>query len=207
MILFPENLKCELCEVPASVALRDLSTGKDHAYCISHQPETSQRLVTRRYRSRLGDLAAEAIAADEDSPEHRSFYVDMCELQLLGGHGACLYYLSRLTNSNQFELWSDEFLANAREFVLAETNGAAADMPFELGTVCEMEPLFRLAFEKRRPSTAGKQTKQDHAVVLLLNHPDWSDQQIATEAPTTLKQLQRNTRYTALRAYMNRDAR
>lgn len=128
----------------------------------------------------------------------------MCDLYLLGGEGACRYYLSRLTHSDQFALWYDEFLANVKEFVLAETNGAAATIPFEPWTIGEMEPLFRQAFEKVKPSIAVKQTKLDRAVVLLLNHPEWSDRQIAEAVPTTLKQLQRNSRYTALRVYMKR---
>lgn len=132
--------------------------------------------------------------------------MEMCEIYLLGGEGACRYYLSRLTNSDQFALWFDEFLANVREFVLAETKGAAATIPFEPWTVGCMVPLFRQAFEEAESPSAGKQTKQDRAVVLLLHHPEWSDQQIAEAVPTTMKQLQRNTKYTTLRVYMKQGA-
>jgi len=131
----------------------------------------------------------------------------MCEQFLLGGEGACKYYLSRLTNSDQFSLWSDEFIANVKEFVLAETKEGAVTIPFEPWTIDCMEPLFRQAFEKTMSSIARKQTKQDRAVVMLLNHPEWSDEQIAEAVPTTLKQLQRNVNFTALRAYINRAAK
>lgn len=208
MQLLPQDLQCEICEAQATVQLHDTSTGADHAYCTLHAPDPrpgkNRHLVVRRHRMEPGSSIAKALAADQDSPEHRFFRIEMCEQFLLGGEGACKYYLSRLTNSDQFSLWSDEFIVNAREFVLAETKEGAVTIPFEPWTIDCMEPLFRQAFEETMPSIARKQTKQDRAVVMLLNHPEWSDRQIADAVSTTLKQLQRNVKFTALRTYINR---
>lgn len=41
--------------------------------------------------------------------------------------------------------------------------------------------------------------KQVIAIELLLNHPDWSDERIAANVPTTMKQLRRMTDFNALR--------
>jgi hypothetical protein len=49
----------------------------------------------------------------EDTAEHQFLREEMCDQQLLGGDGACRYYLSILTNIDHFALWSDEFVANA----------------------------------------------------------------------------------------------
>ena len=96
-------------------------------------------------------------------------------------------------------LWNDEFLDNVREYVVAQTNGAAADFVFDLHSVNFMAPFLKHKYYNDR-SNAPKQTKQNRAVVLLLHHPAWSDSQVAEHVPTTTKQLQRNTNYTALRS-------
>jgi len=144
------------------------------------------------------------LAADEESPEHQSFRAEMCDLQIIGGEGACRYYLSKLTDSDQFALWTDEFLDNMQEYVVQKTNGAAACFPFDLNTISFMAPLLKLACCNARSGDAHKQTRQERAVVLLLHHPSWSDQQIAEQVPTTVKQLQRNSNYTALKSSMKR---
>ena len=128
----------------------------------------------------------------------------MCDLQLLGGEGACRYYLSMITNSDQFALWHDEFLENVQEFIIKQTNGAASRFSFDLNSVGLMAPFLKREFDNGQSNGNSKTTKQDRAVELLLRHPFWSDEQIAESVPTTVKQLQRFTNYNALKASRSR---
>ncbi len=211
MKLVPDNPACEICGRPATVELHDTSTDDDHLFCPAHKPDLwpgrNRHLELRRYRSEPGSIVSQFMAAPEESAEHQSFRTEMCDLQLLGGEGACRYYLSRLTGSDQFALWQTEFLDNAREYVVAKTNGAAACFPFDAGTIGSMAPFFKDAFERSESSVEPKQSKRDLAVVLLLHHPSWSDERIAKEAPTTIKQLQRNSNYRCLSASLIRNSR
>jgi len=126
----------------------------------------------------------------------------MCELHLLGSEGAARYYLSKLTDSDQFALWSDEFLDNVREYVLQATDGAAACFRFDGNTISFMTPILKQAYLNSSSEDEDVLTRPERAVLLLLHHPSWSDEQIASELPTTVKQLQRNPDYKALKLAM-----
>jgi hypothetical protein len=203
MKLVPDNARCEICGCGATVELRDTLTGKDHLYCPTHKPDLwpgrNPHLEVRRYRNEPDSPTSKMMAAAEDSSEHESFRIEMCDLQILGGEGACRYYLSKLTDSDQFALWQNEFLDNVREYVVAKTNGAASRFSFDSNTVGSMVPYFKYAFGLSRTRVAPKQAKHERAIVLLLHHPSWSDERIAKEVPTTTKQLKRNSNYTTLR--------
>ena len=203
MKLIPDNLQCDLCDAPATVKLRDSLADTVHLYCSNHAPDRypgkNQHLKILRWRSEPGDYISRLMTADVNSPEHQSFREEMCDLKLLGNFGACQYYLSRITYSNQFALWNDEFLDNAREFVLEKTDGAATLFPFDIGTVEFMVSFFKHAFAASLLCDNPKLTKQERAIVMLVHHPTWTDERIAKEVPTTTKQLQRNTDYAALR--------
>lgn len=145
------------------------------------------------------------MAAPEDSPEHESFRIEMCDLKLLGGEGACRYFLSKITGVDQFALWDDEFVENVREYLASETNGAASQFQIDAHAVQFVVPFLKRAFEDSRRSASSILTKQDRAVELLLRNPRWTDQQIAASVPTTTKQLQRFTNYTALKVHRDRN--
>lgn len=200
----PANEACEICSVPATVELYDSLTGIDHLYCPAHKPDLwpgrNPHLKMRRYRNEPGSATSKLMMAAQESPEHQSFRTEMCDLRILGREGACRYYLSKLTGSDQFALWHDEFIDNVREYVVAETNGAAACVSFAANTIDCMAAFLKHAFELSESSVNFKQSKQERAVVVLLHHPLWSDEQIAKEVPTTTKQLRRNSDYVALRA-------
>ena len=203
MRFVPDSPNCDECDGPATIHLCDTSAGTEHIYCPTHRPDVSPgkrpEFTIVRYRL-LNRPDSRMLAAPEDSQEHQSLRSDLCDLQILYGQDACLYYLSNLTSSDQFALWSDEFVANLREFVLTETRGAAAYFRFDVGTVDYMAPLLKRAYKKVRPGNRVKLTKQDLAIDLVLRNPRWSDKQIAENAPTTTSQLQRFSDYKALRA-------
>ncbi|MBN8599828.1 MAG: hypothetical protein J0M26_02170 [Planctomycetes bacterium] len=202
MKLVADNPCCQLCDRPAIIELRDSIQALDALHCQVHKPDLWPRklphLSIRRFRSDPDSITCRLMEMPEDSPEHTSFREEVCDLLILGGEGACRYYLSKLTNSNQFALWNTEFEDNAYEYLLAATNGAAKSFEVHCN-VGLLRAVFKLAFEGSRQSRAAT-TKQERAVVLLVNHLTWSDDAIAEKVPTTVKQLKRNCDYNALRA-------
>lgn len=206
MKIAKDNSSCEICGGLATIELLDTSTDTNHHYCPQHRPELgparNAHLQVKRSRLEPNNALSRKMAAAEDSWEHESFRIEMCELQILAADGACRYYLSKLTKTDQFAVWDDEFLQSMRKYVVATTQGAAACFSFEVGTVGAMVPLLRYAYEQTRTVTAFRQSKSDRAVVLLLHHPTWTDEQVAKKVPTTLRQLHRNSNYTLLRRAM-----
>ncbi|PQO43632.1 hypothetical protein [Blastopirellula marina] len=209
VILQPENLFCEVCQAAARVEVLVASTDAKHAYCDDHYdaPATFVSGDCRVVRSRLLANCAvnRAMAAPESSEEHQRLRRDLCETRHLGELGACRYYLSISTGSNQFTLWSDEFERNAREFVLAETSGAAEFVKqIESWALYLAVPLFKAAYLKVRTGEMPRLSRPEEAVIALLRHPDCSDEQIAERIGTTVKQLRRNGNYSGLRTGMKR---
>lgn len=139
------------------------------------------------------------LATDEDSPKHQSLREQMCEMHILGGDGAARYYLSRLTGSDQFAMWDDEFHENLREYVVEQTEGAASSFSFNLETVSAIASFLKCVFQDGRSDKVLKVTKADRAIETFLRHPDWTDEQVAAEVPTTVKQLKRFSDYNLLK--------
>jgi len=208
MHLFPDEPDCDACGAAATIHLRDEQSGNEYLYCKGHAPNLrpgeNPHLKIQRYRSPPGSPCSRMLAADENSSEHQFFKVDMCDLHMLGNEGACRYYLSKLTEIDHFALWSDEFLDNMREYIIEATNGAAACFPFDGNTITFMTSLLKQTYFSARSDDKHKLTRREHAVVLLLHHPSWSDEQIAGQVPTTVKQLLRNPDYSVLKTAMKR---
>ena len=198
----PDNLICDACDAPATVQLLDTTCNIERLYCRSHCPDRTPGrnpgLTMMRYRSPPDNPRSEMLAAAEASEKHQMLREHMCDLKLLGGEGACRYYLSLLTDSDQFVLWNDEFVDNMREFIVTRTDGAAECFSFDSSSVGYMAPFMKREYFKRKRITS-KLSKQERAVVLLLQNPMWSDEQIAEHVPTTTKQLSRNLDYVQLK--------
>ena len=204
MKLTADNPRCHLCESSAIVELQNRLTERDYLYCQAHKPDLwpgkNPHLKIVRYRSAPDSVTSRLMAMAEGSPEHESFRAEMCDLLILRGEGACRYYLSKLTDSDQFALWDTEFVENACEFLMDFTNGAAKSFTIDLSNVGNFKALFKQAFEVSRHKQKPTLTIQERAIVVLVNHPSWSDDAIAKQVPTTVKQLKRNSDYHALRA-------
>lgn len=203
MISVSDDVRCEFCDDPATVDLLDTVTNKRHLYCKTHKPnlsagERNPRLAIQRYRLPPENPCSSLMNADLNSSEHQSFQREMCQSRILGPQGAVQYYLSRLTNVDQFSLWSDQFIASVQKYISDETDGTAKFFVFNYETVELMEPFLKYSFGKKL-SHNYRPSKIELAVVLLLNHPTWSDEQIAERISTTVTQLLRNTNYKALR--------
>jgi hypothetical protein len=213
MITKPMDASCDQCGLPATVHLADTTAGADRFLCREHKPELSMgerspRLFIKRWRMAPGNSLSRALAKPKDSVEHKGLYWDLCEAGLLGGDGACRYYLSMITGVDQFTLWDDEFTSNVREFVVSKTCSAAAQFCQNLNSIQFLAGFLRRAFE----GTEGRHkerrfTKAEKAVDLLLHHPELPDETIAERVPTTLKQLRRCTDYTGLRVISQRQGK
>ena len=200
---------CEVCGAAASVHLLDKQDGSDHLFCETHDArppagEYQPRWVTRRSRLPPGNALSRLLASPEASPEHQSLRSEMCDYGMLGGDGACQYYLSILTQSDQFAVWSDEFVDNVRRYVAENTCDAAAQF-VDFHSIQCLAGFFRITLERAEGRYETRRArKDDRAIELLLNHPEWTDEQIAEQVPTTVKQLQRSSNFKVLRAVSNR---
>jgi hypothetical protein len=211
MKIVPDDIRCDHCNAPATTQLRNKLTNHLHSYCSQHQPDLGPpgyqhpQFVMERYRRPPDSPSSRMLAADPASQEHQALALDMLGggnpkfPPLLGGYGACLYLLSRLTGRDQFAEWNDQFVENVREYVVKATGGAARVFEFTFSSVDYMVALLKRDFY-RAQNDGYVESKPDRAVILLLEHPDWTDNQIAEAVPTTVKQLRRNLDYTCLRA-------
>jgi hypothetical protein len=206
MITSPAYSKCELCDASATLHLVDTATDTEHFFCREHSPahtvgERSPRWNLKHWRMDSDNHISEKLAAPKDSRDHRDIYWDLCEAGLLGGDGACRYYLSMLTRIDQFVLWEDEFCSNMREFVVSKTSPTASIFCQNQNSIQFLAVFMRRAYERSEGRDKERRaTKAETAVELLLCHPEWSDEKIAAQVPTTVKQLRRWTNYTGLRA-------
>jgi hypothetical protein len=213
MITSPVHTICELCDDAALLCFVDAKTGTDHFFCRKHEPPTSigersPRWSLNRWRLASDNNISQKLAAPKDSREHRDIYLDLCESGLMGREGACRYYLSMITGIDQFVLWDDEFVSNMQEFVVSKTCPAASVFCPDFHAVQFLAAFMRRAYEQSEGRGHERRvTRAERAVELLLQHPEWSNEEIAAHVPTTLKQLQRWSDFTVLRVRYQRNHR
>jgi hypothetical protein len=206
MIASPAHAACERCGAPAILHFVDSTAGTDRLFCQEHAPDhevgmKSPELMLKRWRMTDDNSLSRELAAPKESQEHRSLRWDLCEAGLLGGDGACRYYLSIITGIDQFVLWSDEFCKNIEESVVSQTCPAAAVFCRDLNSIQFLRGFLRRAYERTEGHSEDHHvTKAEKAIELLLRHPDWSDDEIAAHVPTTMKQIGGWTDYRVLRA-------
>lgn len=136
-----------------------------------------------------------------DGPEH----VALREQLWIGGDDQVSgYYLSMLTSRNQLSLTVERRWDEIRRFVLKHTSPRANSILHERLNVA----MFSLPFLKQKFDEEFGQTrrvgKEERALVLLLTHPDWSDERIRAELETTQKQMSRWSLYKYARIVQDR---
>ena len=162
-------------------------------------------IVKRRRYLPFGNALSEKMALPKDSQEHQDFRWEMCDGRLIGREGAVRYYLSVITGRDQFVAWDDQFIRDVREFVVSQTSKSAAQFIDDIWSIGNLASFFRRACERLEGTyDERKVKKRDKAIDLLLAHPEWTDEEIAARVPTTVKQLQRSTEFTGLRAVPKR---
>lgn len=155
----------------------------------------------------MTSILSKYLSTPVDSPEHRQL---RAELWLGGPSHACRYYLSVLTRRDFFDANDDEFLAGVREYVVAHSCPDASQF-----CVTQYHLQFVLPFLKQQyyelaedEDDAGNLSNEEYALSLLVQHPDWTDNQIVDAVGTTEKQMKHWPTFVAARAaqthYRNR---
>lgn len=123
-----------------------------------------------------------------DGPEH----VALREQLWIGGADQVSgYYLSMLTGRNQLSLTLARRWEEIRRFILKNSSPRAISILHEPLNVATFSlPLLKQKFDAKFGQTR-RVGKEERALVLLLTHPDWSDERIRAELGTTLKQMNR----------------
>jgi hypothetical protein len=200
---------CEVCEDVATVHIVDTQVGTEHLYCPKHNPslpvgERLPRLAIKRWRIAPNNGCSQRLSAPKESAEHQALRYEICDLQTLGSDGACRYYLSLISGTDQFLAWNDQFLQNVEEYVISQTSKAASQFFDGHHTLTFFVSFLRRRCDRVERDYESALSKQENAVDLLLNHPDWTDEEIASRVGTTLKQLQRWRDYAGLRTMQKR---
>jgi hypothetical protein len=123
-----------------------------------------------------------------DGPEHQSL---RSELWIVGIFHACRYYLSMLKNIDYFERSLSELDKDVVEYVALHASPKAIVFAYRPDEFTD----FALPFLKHQFNQAfkinEKLTKEEKGMILLLEHPDWTDEQIRIAVKTTEKQMKR----------------
>jgi len=144
------------------------------------------------------NIFSEYLALPKDHPRHRQFRE---ELWLGGEEHACRYYLSILLGRDFYAVSNGEFLSAVQEYVIAKT------CPEAIQFCCtRLHYRFVMPFLKREweisEGESGQRRigKEDQGMILLVQHPDWTDEQIRRAVKTTEKQMKRWGNFNAARA-------
>ncbi len=151
-------------------------------------------------------IFSEYLALLKNSPQHRQLRE---ELWLGGDEHACRYYLSIILGCDFFAVPSDEFLKAVQEYVVAKTCPKAIQFCCTLGHFQFVMPFLKREWELAEGVADERHVgKEEHAMILMVEHPDWTDEQVRGAVKTTAKQMKRWARFNEARAaqkhYRNR---
>jgi hypothetical protein len=131
-------------------------------------------------------------------PEHQA-YRD--EAWIGGADCACCHYLTMLTRRDYFLLPLTVLWRDIVKYAAAHASPSA--IAFGYKSTPEISE-FALPFLKQQFQKAFgievKLTKEEKGLILLLKHPEWSDEQIRVAVKTTEKQMARWGLYRRARA-------
>jgi hypothetical protein len=123
-----------------------------------------------------------------DSPEHRQFRAD---LWLGGSEFTCRYYLSLLVRRDLSDMPGSDFLSLLREYITDHTCAAAAQFCVTEGHLQFVLPFLKL----QCGDDTERLSKEERALVLLVQHPDWADDRIREAVGTTENAMKRWTTF------------
>jgi hypothetical protein len=143
------------------------------------------------------NVFSEYLAKPKDSPEHRLFRE---QLWLGGASFTCRYYLSILNGHDYFDATGDEFMTAVQEYVLSYTCPEAIQFCVSEYHLMFLEPFLRQQWELAEGNTNPKKlSREERALILLVNNPDWTDKKIREVIGTTVKQMKRWSNFNAAR--------
>jgi hypothetical protein len=143
-------------------------------------------------------IFSEYLALPKDSPQHK----ELREELWLGGHEhACRYYLSIILGHDFFVVSGDDFLKAAQEYVVAKTCPEAIQFCCTRGHFQFVMPFLKREWEIAEGMSGQRRIgKEERGMILLIEHPDWTDEQIRQAVSTTDKQMKRWGRFNEARA-------
>ena len=101
----------------------------------------------------------------------------------------CRYYLSMLIERDYFVLPLADLWRDLTEYVVRHASPKAiAFAPHKQEMTHFAVPFLREQFNQAF-GIEGRFTKEERGMILLLKHPDWSDEQIRRAVKTTPKQI------------------
>jgi hypothetical protein len=148
------------------------------------------------------NICSEYLALPKDSPEHKRL---RDELWLGGPDHACRYYMSILLGRDFFVLSHNELLKAVQEYVVAKSSAQAIEFCYSVRHFDVVKPFLRRECEIAE-GVAGQRCigKEEQGTIMLVQHPDWTDEQIRRAVNTTAKQMQRWTIFKAARVMQKR---
>jgi hypothetical protein len=150
-------------------------------------------------QKRRESAEARYLALPENDPER----IEVELRQWLGGDDrVCQFQLSVLTSCDHLSKSLEDYKAALVAFCRARLPKQSCDT-IALASGADFARIYLEDLRRQAGSTIfGPLTKPHRAVILLLENPDWTDEQIAERVPTTLKQLARFSDYNYLRREM-----
>jgi hypothetical protein len=145
----------------------------------------------------MDNIFSEYLKKPIDSPEQQRL---RDELWLVGPAHACRYYLSILIGQDLYAKTAAEFLATLREYVVRHASPEARQF-----CITEYHLQFVLPFLKHQYGAMRQHKDQtppsveDQALLVLLQHPDWTDAEVCATVGTTENPLKRCSTFTAAR--------
>lgn len=138
------------------------------------------------------------LALPKDHPQHRQFRE---ELWLGGSEVACRYYLSMILKRDFFVASADDFVKSLQEYVVAKSCPEAIQFCCTRLHVHIVLPFLKREWEVAE-GVAGERRvgKEEQRMILLVQHPYWTDEQIRRAVKTTDKQMRRWARFNEARA-------
>lgn len=136
-------------------------------------------------------IYAEMLALPVDAPKHQRM---RSELWLVGKWFESHYYLSILTGENWLDFRDFDLVHKALvDFVTKNVSSAAGKFLaacHQPTDVAHSYLKYQVA-KKEGWVDSTKWSKAERLMILLIEHPDWSDEQFIKALKTTPKQLQR----------------
>lgn len=141
----------------------------------------------------MANIFSQYLNEPVDSVKHQRL---RAELWLAGPAHACRYYLSLLAQQDFFDATDDEFLNSLREYIVSYACPEAVQF-----CVTQSHLQFVLPFLKQRceDHTVRALPKEEHALILLVQHPDWTNREICEAIGTTEKTMKRWSTFNAAR--------
>lgn len=147
----------------------------------------------------MGDMKrqsiyAQMLALPVDDPRHQQFRQDLW----IGGRDLeSLYFLSILTSENWLDALSIQGFESARQGLVDYLTKNLSPRAGQFLAACR-QPMdvahSYLKYEVAKKEgwvDSTKWSKAERLMILLIEHPDWSDEQFIKALKTTPKQLQR----------------